>query len=410
MRDVLAVSPAITSDPALIVRIGARGDGVTTDGRFVPFAVPGDSVAADGSVIPGPGHQTPPCRHFPDCGGCQLQHVADPAYADWAVARIGSALAGAGVTVGAWEPVHLSPPRSRRRASLRAIKRGGQLVLGFNADASHRIVDIRECHVLLPALFALVAPLRTLLARALKDGQGAGVTMTASDTGIDLLLANVGARTLAEIEALTGFAAAHGLARLSVETEAGVETIAEREVPQMRFGGVAVALPPAAFLQATRDGEAALVAAVKQATAGAGRVADLFAGLGTFALPLAASAKVLAVDGAGPALASLQAAARAGGPPLLTEHRDLFRRPLTTAELDRFDAVAVDPPRAGAAAQVAELARSKVPRIAMVSCNPSTFARDARLLADGGYALTRLWPVGQFRWSTHLELVATFAR
>ena len=397
-------------DPDLIVRIGARGDGVTADGRFVAFAAPGDRVAADGTVIPGPGHRAPPCRHFPDCGGCALQHVADPAYAEWAVARIASALGAAGVAVAAWQPVHLSPPYTRRRASLRAIKRGGQLVLGFNADASHRIVDIRECHVLLPELFALVAPLRTLLAKALGDKQGAGVTLTASDTGIDLLLANVGARTLPEIERLAAFADAHDLARLSVENEAGVETISERRVPVMTFGGVAVALPPAAFLQATRDGEAALVAAVLEATAGEAPVADLFTGLGTFALPLARGAKVLAVDAAGPAVLALQAAARGAGLPLLTEHRDLFRRPLSASELDRFDAVVFDPPRAGAAAQVAELARSKVPRIVAVSCNPSTFARDAALLTGGGYRLESLWPVGQFRWSTHVELVASFRR
>ncbi len=397
-------------DGNLVVRIGARGDGVTADGRFVALAAPGDRVAADGGITPGPGHRTPPCRHFPDCGGCALQHVTDSAYADWAVARIASALFAAGVGVGAWQPVHLSPPRTRRRASLRAVKRGGQVVLGFNADASHRIVDIRECHVLLPALFALVAPLRALLGQALGDRQGAGVTLTASDTGIDVLLANVGARTLPEIERLAAFANTHDLARLSVETEAGVETIAERRIPSISFGGVTVGLPPAAFLQATRDGEAALVAAVLATTAAAARVADLFTGLGTFALPLARVGKVLAVDAAGPAVFALQAAARGAGVPLLTEHRDLFRRPLTPPELDRFDAVVFDPPRAGAAAQVAEIARSKVPRVVAVSCNPSTFARDAALLTGGGYRLEALWPVGQFRWSTHVELVASFVR
>lgn len=391
-----------------VIRIGARGDGVTADGRFVPFGVPGDTLADDGTLIHGPDHQVPPCRHFPECGGCQLQHVADPAYAVWAVGRIVHALSGAGVSPGTVEPVHLSPPRSRRRASLRGVKRGGQLVLGFNAEASHRIVDIRECHVLLPGLFALVAPLRGLLAAALKDGQGAGVTLTMTLTGIDLLLSNVAATKLADIERLAAFADAHDLARLSVENEGGVETIAERRVPIVRLGGVDVALPPAAFLQATEDGEAALVAAVLRATHGAGKVADLFAGLGTFALSLAASARVLAADAAGPAMLALKAAAV--GRLLLTEHRDLFRNPLTVAELDRFDAVVFDPPRAGAAAQVALLAQSAVKCVVAVSCNPSTFARDAALLCAGGYRLERLWPVGQFRWSTHVELVARFVR
>ncbi|WP_419814369.1 class I SAM-dependent RNA methyltransferase [Glacieibacterium sp.] len=390
-----------------IVRIGARGDGVTDDGRFIAFGVPGDRVEPDGTLIPGPDHQVPPCRHFPECGGCQLQHVADPAYARWALARIEHALAG--IPIGSIQPVHLSPPRTRRRASLHAVKRG-QTVLGFASEASHRIIDLHECHVLLPELFALVAPLRALLGKAMKDGQGAGVTLAATDSGIDVLLSNVAANSLPEIERLTRFAAAHGLARLSVENEGGVETMALASEPVMHFGGVPVAMPPAAFLQATRDGEAALVAAVLAATAGAGKVADLFCGLGTFSLPLAAHAKVLAVDGGGPATVALQSAARLAGKLLLTEHRDLFRRPLLPAELDRFDALVFDPPRAGAAAQVEQIALSKVPIVVAVSCNPSTFSRDARVLVEAGYRIGRIWPVGQFRWSTHLELVAEFRR
>ncbi len=391
---------------ATIIRIGARGDGVTGDGRFVPFGVPGDRLEGD-VLIPGPDHVVPPCRHYPECGGCQLQHVADPAYARWAVERIESALPG--IAIGHIEPVHLSPPRSRRRASLRAVKRGGQLTLGFNAEASHRVVDLHECHVLRPELFALVAPLRRLLSACLGDGRAAGVTLTLSDAGPDVLLAGIEATTLKQIERLTDFAAANGLARLAVDNEDGLATIAEASQPTLRFGGVAVALPPAAFLQATADGEAALVAAVAAATAGAPRIADLYCGLGTFALPLAAAgARVLAVDAAGPAVGALGLAARSAGLRLLTEHRDLFRAPLAGAELARFDAVVFDPPRAGAAAQVTALAASNVPVVVAVSCNPSTFGRDARTLVDGGYRLERLWPVGQFRWSTHLELVAKF--
>lgn len=391
-----------------IIRIGARGDGVTADGRFVPFGVPGDRLDGD-TLIPGPDHQVPPCRHFPECGGCQLQHVADPAYARWAVERIEGALAG--IPIGRIEAVHLSPPRSRRRASLRAVKRGGQLTLGFNAEASHRIVDIHECHVLRPELFALVAPLRRLLSGILGDGRAAGVTLTLTDAGIDVLLAGIEAATLKQIERLTDFAGAERLARLSVDNEDGLSTVAELSQPVLTFGGVRVALPAGAFLQATADGEAALVAAVLDATAGAQRVADLFCGLGTFALPLVArGARVLAADAAGVAIAALGLAARTAGLKLLPEHRDLFRAPMEGAELDRFDAVVLDPPRAGAAAQSAALAASKVPVVVAVSCNPSTFARDARTLVDGGYRLERVWPVGQFRWSTHLELVARFVR
>lgn len=399
-----------------IVRLAARGDGVTADGRFVVGAAVGDRVtfAPGGPVItPGPGHAEPPCRHFPDCGGCALQHIPDDDYAAFVADRIARVLDSVGVPVGDMRPVALSPPHSRRRASLRAVRaRGkhGELTLGFNAEGSHRIVDVTECHVLRPELFALIAPLRTLLKAALPEGQGAGVTMTLADTGVDLLLANVAADRLDRIERLTDFAAAHDLARLAVEGPAGVETLVEARPPLLTMGGVGVVLPPAPFLQATADGEAALVAAVLECVGAAGRVADLFCGLGTFALPLSRTARVTAADAAGPALAALQAAARTAGRPVSVQHRDLFRRALTPDELNGFDAVVFDPPRAGAQSQSVALAASNVPIVVAVSCNPSTFARDAERLQSGGYALRRLWPVAQFRWSTHVELVAAFVR
>jgi 23S rRNA (uracil1939-C5)-methyltransferase len=401
------------SDTVPIVRLAGRGDGVTADGRFVIGAAVGDQVRFDGDVptiIPGPAHVVPPCRHFPDCGGCQLQHVTDADYCAFVTYRITRALDYAGVAIGDIAPVSLSPPKSRRRASLRAVRRSGKLSLGFNSEGSHQIVDLQQCEVLLPELFALVSPLRALLKVALGDGQGAGVTLTASDTGVDVLLANVAAERLDQIERLTEFAARHDLARLSVEGAHGVQTITEARVPVLAMGGVPVALPPAPFLQATREGEAALVAAVIAAVGDAAKVADLFCGLGTFALPLSARAKVLAADVAGPAVEMLASAARQYGRTLLTTHRDLFRRPLTAAELGVFDAVVFDPPRAGAQSQAAALAQSGVPVVVAVSCNPGSFARDAETLVKGGYRLERLWPVAQFRWSTHVELVAKFIR
>ena len=400
-------------DEALIVRLAARGDGATADGRFVRGAAVGDRVVFGGErvvVVPGPGHIVPPCRHVPECGGCQLQHVSDAAYCQFVTDRIVRALAHAGVAAGAIMGVALSPPRSRRRASLRAVRRGGRTLVGFNAEASHQIIDIVQCEILSPELFALVAPLRALLGKALAEGQGAGVTLTVSDTGVDVLLANVAAETLPRIELLTGFAAANDLARLSVEGAHGVETVAIARQPVLSIGGVPVALPPAPFLQATREGEAALVTAMSEAVGDAPRIADLFCGLGTFALPLSVRARVIAADAAGPAVAALTAAARQFGRPIEVLHRDLFRRPLTAAELAAFGAVVFDPPRAGAAAQSAQLAASKVAVVVAVSCNPSTFARDAALLVAGGYRLEQLWPVAQFRWSTHVELVARFVR
>jgi len=405
---------------AEIVRIAGRGDGATADGRYFRATVTGDRVrgsAGNAEVQPGPNHAVPVCGHFPECGGCAMQHVSDDYYAVWAVERLHRALNG--IEIGATAPLHLSPPYSRRRASLRALRRGKTLTLGFNADSSHHLVDLHECHVLAPELFALIAPLRALLSVALGDGQGAGISLTLSDSGVDVLLANVVAQTLKQIERLTDFAAQHGLARLSVEGPAGVETIAEAQAPVLHFGGVGVVLPPAPFLQATRDGEAALCAAVLGGVGDAPRVADLFCGLGTFALPLAANKllplaankrRVLAADNAGPAMAALTAAARSNGLLLLPEVRDLFRRPMDVDELKRFDAVVFDPPRAGAASQAAQLAKSAVSRVIAVSCNPVSFATDARMLVAGGYRLKKLTPVAQFRWSPHLELVAVFER
>ncbi|HPU16595.1 MAG TPA: class I SAM-dependent RNA methyltransferase, partial [Polymorphobacter sp.] len=213
------------SDWSEIVRIAGRGDGATQDGRYFRATVTGDRVRETGGVVevePGPNHATPVCGHFPDCGGCAMQHVSDAYYTQWALERLRRALIG--VEIGEIAPLHLSPPRSRRRAALRATRRGKALTLGFNADSSHSLIDLRECHVLVPELFALVAPLRALLAQALGEGQGAGISLTLSDSGVDVLLANVAAQTLKQIERLTDFAARHGLARLSVEGPAGVET------------------------------------------------------------------------------------------------------------------------------------------------------------------------------------------
>ena len=307
-------------------------------------------------------------------------------------------------------PVALSPPRSRRRASLKALKRSGKLSLGFHSEGTHALVDIADCPVLRPELMALLGPLRSLLKARLKDGQGAGIALTASDSGVDVLLANVSAEGLAAIEALTDFAATHDLARLSIEGPGGIDTLVERRTPLLAMGGVDVVLPVAPFLQATREGETALVAAVREAAGDAGRIADLFCGLGTFALPLSATAAMLAIDAAGPAVMALGSAARRAGRRVEVQHRDLFRRPLVARELAGLDAVVFDPPRAGAEAQARALAASDVPVIVAVSCNPNTFGRDAKILMDAGWRLSSLWPVAQFRWSSHVELVARFER
>ena len=386
----------------LVVRIAARGDGVTQSGKHMPFGVPGDTLLDDGTLTPGPHRQVPPCRHFPECGGCQLQQADDEAYRGYLVSRVETALAQHGLTTEIRQP-HLSPPWTRRRAILRAMRVGKGAVLGFNAAKSHRIVDIHECHILRPELFALVAPLRALLGGLLQPKRTAEVQLSLVDGGVDVLLKGVVAEDLAAIEGLTSFARDQALARLSVDAGLGPETLYEPRPASVTLSGRRVAFPPGSFLQATEDGEAALVEAVKEAAGGSKRAADLFAGLGTFALAVEAA---YAAEASRDAAASLKRAA----PAMTVEHRDLYRRPLDAEELKPFDAVVLDPPRAGAEEQVRALARSAVESIAYVSCNPATFARDAKALADGGYKLEWVRPVGQFRWSTHVELAACFRR
>lgn len=398
------------TDPAEIIRIAAKGDGVTADGRHVPLSAPGDRLSPEGGLILGPHHAQPPCRHFPLCGGCQLQHLDEASLAAYVRDRVAGALAGQGVSAGEVLTAYVSPPKSRRRAALRAARFGRKLHLGFSSENSHRIVDMEMCEILHPALFALTEPLRGLVHDLVGDRRAAHVKLTLTDQGVDLLLENVGADGLALAERLTTFAQDHRLARLSVDEGYGPQTRWEPEPVTVSFGGVPVPFPPFAFLQATPDGERALVEAVRAAIGDAAIVADLFSGLGTFALSLGHGKTTYAAEAARDMVLSLRSAAHRTQRKFAADHRDLFRRPLIPAELDRFEAVIIDPPRAGAREQVAQLAGSQVPVIAYVSCNPGSFARDAKLLIDAGYGLESVRPVGQFRWSTHVELVGVFRR
>lgn len=391
----------------VIVRVAARGDGVTGNGRHAALAAPGDTVTPDGQVLPGPHHQVPPCRHFPTCGGCQLQHLDDESYAGFITDRIAGALAAHGLGADIRAPA-LSPARTRRRAALQAEAKGGRVRIGFSEGSSHALVDLQECWILTPGLFALVAPLRGLLARFLKANRRARLHLTQADQGIDLLIEGIEAEGLAAAEEITAFCQRHGVARLSIDNGLGPETRWEPEPVTITLSGVAVPLPHNSFLQATGEGEAALVAAVRAAVGQAGVTGDLFSGLGTFALAL--PGRVYAAEAARDAILSLKGAGARAGRQLFADHRDLFRRPLTPAECDRFAAIVLDPPRAGAREQALQLAEAKTPSIAYVSCNPSSFARDAEILCKGGYTLDWIQPVGQFRWSTHVELAARFSR
>ena len=397
-------------DKDLIVRIAAKGDGVTADGRHVSLAAPEDRIAADGTVVWGPHHTPAACKHFSSCGGCELQHVDEASLADFVAGRVTGALAGQGVTPRTILPPHLSPPRTRRRASLRAIRQGRKIVIGFAESRSHDLVDMEMCEVLDPRLFALLQPLRSLLAQILPERGAGHVRMSLIDQGVDLLLEGVRIEGLAKDEALLHFATTQQLARLTIDEGEGQQTRWEPEPVTVSFGGIPVAFPPFAFLQATPDGEAALVDAVRQQLPERGAVADLFCGLGTFALALGEDRPVYAAEAARELILSLKTAANRAQRRLAADHRDLFRRPLTPEELNRFTAVVIDPPRAGAREQVMQLAASSVPLIAYVSCNPASFARDAAHLVTGGYVLESVKPVGQFRWSTHVELVGIFRR
>jgi 23S rRNA (uracil1939-C5)-methyltransferase len=394
----------------IIIRVAAKGDGVTADGRHFPLTAPGDRVAPDGSVVFGVHHAVPPCDHFPACGGCQLQHLDEASYAEFVTARVTGALDGQGVTPGAVLPAHISPPMTRRRASLRAARAGRRITIGFAEEGSHKLIDLQMCAVLDPRLFGLLPPLRELLGLIVPDKRAAHVRMSLTDQGVDLLLEGVKVAGLAVDEALGDFAREHGLARLAIDEGDGPQTRWEPEAVTVSFGGVPVSFPPFSFLQATPDGEAALVGAVRDALPETGAVADLFCGLGTFALALGETRPVYAAEGARDVLLSLKLGAARARRRLAADHRDLFRRPLTPEELNRFAAAVLDPPRAGAREQVLQLAQSAVPLIAYVSCNPASFARDAAHLVAAGYVLESVKPVGQFRWTTHVELVGIFRR
>jgi 23S rRNA (uracil1939-C5)-methyltransferase len=396
-----------------IVRIAAKGDGVAEDGTHVARAVPGDRLAGDGSLLPGPHHAEPPCRHFGTCGGCQLQHADGEMLRRFVRDRVVNAATGQGLEIGEICEEHLSPPQARRRTTLHGLRVHGGAVLGYREAGSHRIVDLHQCEVIEPALFDLVASLRAFVARHGPRG-GVDIALTQCDQGIDVGLSHFPLEGLAATEAALDFAKDHAIARFTLDQGYGPETIWEPEPVTVTLSGVPVALPPGAFLQATKDAEQRLAQDAADWLGDARIVADLFAGLGTFSFALLHSGptgrKVLAAEADRAAhLACKGGAGRTGGR-VVALHRDLFRNPLQPGELDRFDAVLLDPPRAGARAQIATIAESGLRRVVYVSCNPSSWARDAAVLAQAGFALKRLRPVGQFRWSTHVELVSLFER
>ncbi len=347
------------------------------------------------------------CRHFGACGGCAYQDMPPAQYRAFKRQRVVDALAHEGLADIAIADVAEIAPASRRRATFKAEKTNGGTVLGFHAAQSHTIVDMHECLVLSPALFRLVPGLRDMMASRLKAGEKAELYVVEADNGFDVSLRGLAVDAQASAWA-ADWARRLGLARVT----AGSDLLVQLAQPAVTFGRVGVPLPPGAFLQPTREGEALLAEHVLAALNRPKRVADLFCGIGTFALRAAEFARVLAVDSDGPALEALAVGARATQKlkPVEIRRRDLMRRPLGAAELNLFDAAILDPPRAGAARQCEELARCRMATVVYVSCNPASFARDARKLVAGGWRTASIIAVDQFLWSSHIELVASFSK
>ncbi|SMP05212.1 class I SAM-dependent RNA methyltransferase [Shimia sagamensis] len=398
-----------------IQRLGLHGDGIADGPLYVPLTLPGETVEGDldGNrltnmrvVTPSEHRVKAPCRHFKSCGGCQLQHASDDFLADWKVEVVRQALAAQGLETDL-RPVLTSPPKSRRRAVLSARRTKKAALVGFHARASDVIVEIPDCQLLHPDLLPAREVILQLCQIASSRKGEISATVTLSDAGIDMAVVGgkpldgpLLARLAQEVERFK-------LARLTWDGE----VVATRAVPAQSFGSASVVPPPGAFLQATLEGETALLNAIKEAITQGESGIDLFAGSGTFTLPLAMTYRMRGVEGDKAMVDAMDAGWRMaqGLKPVQVEARDLFRNPLVSEDL-KYDFAVIDPPRAGAEAQVAELARSNLSEIAYVSCNPVTFARDAATLIKAGYHLDWVQAVDQFRWSSHVELASRFVR
>jgi 23S rRNA (uracil1939-C5)-methyltransferase len=392
----------------VIDRLGHHGDGIAAGPQgpiFVSQMLPGEELEGDLSgdrltntriITPSDQRVRPPCAHAKTCGGCVMQHASDRFVVGWKVDIVRSALAAQGLQTD-FLPIVTSPPRSRRRATLSVRRTKSGALVGFHARASDMLVSVPHCQLLHPDLVAGFPALEALVKIGGSRGGEVSMTVTRSLGGLDVAVAGGKPIESGLAMELARVVEAHALARLTWNGEG----VALRTMPMQRFGRALVAPPPGAFLQATAEGEAALF-----------RITDLFAGVGTFALALAERAEVHAVEGDAAMVAAMEKGWRqADGLRRLTaETRDLFRRPLESDEFRGFDAVVIDPPRAGAEAQFATLAKSGVRLIASISCNPVTFARDAKVLVQAGYLLTSVQVVDQFRWSSHVELVGSFER
>lgn len=412
----------MSAETVTISGLGAQGDGIAHcpgGPVFVPFALPGEKVSIarvrdQGMIMAvleaSAQRQEPACRHFGEsgeggaCGGCSLQHFADNGYHAFKRSLVIDALKSKGLTPDVADLV-ICRPGQRRRAVFAARRTEKELLLGFNQAASHHIVSIRECPVASPGIVARLDSIRAIGSAIAVNADAFRITVLETSAGLDLSFEGIRGLSESQRRAVTQTVLRlAGIARVSLNGE----VLIEPQKPTIAFGNAKVSPPPGAFTQATREAEEAMAGLVIDHVGKAKRIADLFAGSGTFALRMAHKARVHAVESEDKALKALDLAARntQGLKPVTIEKRDLFRRPLTATELKVYDAVVFDPPRAGAEAQVKELARSGVKKIAAVSCNPLTLARDLALLVQGGYRIGSVIPVDQFLWSSHVEAVA----
>ena len=396
-----------------IKRLGSQGDGVAeteTGELFIPFTLPSEIVTAarerDRATLmavleTSPLRIEPACRHFTECGGCAVQHLQADAYQQWKRDKVVHALKGIAGDIGALVPC---APHTRRRVVLAARRADTGMLLGFHRHLSPEIIPIEECPISLPEIVAALDRLRSVADLVCATTKSFRMAVTVTGSGLDVAVYESGKLGENQRRVASNFVMANGFARLSIDDE----IVIEPKKPVVMFGTVAVAVPPGAFLQATEAAEQTMADLVGGHLKRAKKVADLFAGCGSFALRLAAKSEVHAVEGDAAALSALDRGARfATGLKRVTgERRDLFRRPLTFKELNAFDGVVFDPPRAGAEDQSKQIARSDVPFVAAVSCNPVTLARDLRILMDGGYMLKSVTPIDQFLWSPHVEAVA----
>ncbi|ABI77665.1 putative 23S rRNA (uracil-5-)-methyltransferase RumA [Hyphomonas neptunium ATCC 15444] len=408
--------PAAPLRTLTIDHVGAQGDGRAREGDrwvSVPFTLAGEVVEVSGEgdrlrleriSSPSSERTAPSCRHFTRCGGCTLQHMAPAPYAAFKRDLIVRALKTRGLEAEVTE-TWITPPASRRRATFTARKSGKTIMVGFHGRKSHELIALEECPVARPAIVAALPKLAGILAPLFSGKEDLSLLVTETASGLDLHVTGIPkqATRLARAE-VTSAALRAGFARVSLE---GEDVLTERP-PRLPIGAASLLPPPGGFLQASAEAETEIARLVLGHLGGAKHAADLFSGCGTFALRLAERIPVFAAESGRPAIEALRAAANAapGLKPVTADVRDLFRNPLAAVELARFDGLVLDPPRAGASAQAAEIARSTVPRVAYVSCDPATLARDLRALVDGGYRLLRAHPVDQFLWSAHVEAVA----